>query len=95
MPKYKRVKYGQNTGRGYELVEFTHGGKNYHLNGLPHREDGPAIIYFDGSKLWYLNGKELSKEDFTSIEMVKCMQAYSLFTVKELARMKLDKQDNS
>ena len=29
----------------------------YYLNGKIHREDGPAIENFDGSKWWYLNGK--------------------------------------
>lgn len=26
-----------------------------------HREDGPAVKYDDGRKLWYLNGKEYTK----------------------------------
>jgi hypothetical protein len=29
----------------------------YRLNGKHHREDGPAIIYADGSQEWYLNGE--------------------------------------
>ena len=28
----------------------------YCKNGKPHREDGPAIIFEDGAKYWYLNG---------------------------------------
>jgi hypothetical protein len=24
---------------------------------LPHREDGPAIVYPDGTQLWYRNGQ--------------------------------------
>jgi len=32
------------------------------LNGLPHREDGPAIEYSAGSQYWYSNGK-LHRED--------------------------------
>jgi hypothetical protein len=32
-----------------------------------HREDGPAIEYFEGSKEWYLNGK-LHREDGPAIE---------------------------
>jgi hypothetical protein len=29
----------------------------YYKNGLVHREDGPAIIFFNGDKTWYKNGK--------------------------------------
>ena len=28
----------------------------YKKDGVFHREDGPAVIYPDGSKSWYLNG---------------------------------------
>ena len=31
-------------------------------NGLPHREDGPARIYPDGSQEWYRNG-QLHRDD--------------------------------
>ena len=34
----------------------------YNEEGLYHREDGPAIEWGDGTKLWYLNG-ELHRED--------------------------------
>lgn len=27
------------------------------LNGVPHREDGPAIEFQNGTKSWYLHGK--------------------------------------
>lgn len=30
----------------------------YHLNGLLHREDGPAIEYAGGDKFWLFNGKQ-------------------------------------
>ena len=32
-----------------------------------HREDGPAVEYVDGDKVWYLNGK-LHREDGPAIE---------------------------
>jgi hypothetical protein len=47
------------------LVKFvdTHRTITYKLNGLFHREDGPAVIYEDESKkYWYKNGK-MHKED--------------------------------
>ena len=34
------------------------------LKGKLHRVNGPAIEYDDGSKYWYLNGKELTEEEF-------------------------------
>ena len=33
------------------------GTKRWYLNDKLHREDGPAIEYYDGSKCWYLNDK--------------------------------------
>ena len=30
----------------------------YQLDGKLHREDGPAVIYLNGSKHWWLNGKQ-------------------------------------
>jgi hypothetical protein len=38
-------------------------------DGLLHREDGPAIEYADGTKVWYLNG-EFHREDGPTIEYV-------------------------
>ncbi|NDB85117.1 MAG: hypothetical protein EB127_20815 [Alphaproteobacteria bacterium] len=32
------------------------GNKEWYLNGLYHREDGPAFEGFAGGKAWYLNG---------------------------------------
>ena len=32
-----------------------------------HREDGPAVEYVDGDKVWYLNGK-LHREDGPAVE---------------------------
>ena len=64
----------------------------WQLYGKFHREDGPAYIKFkDGEitrKQWFANGKRLRKEDFTSIEMIDRMKAYSLFTPIEIAKMK-------
>jgi hypothetical protein len=35
-----------------------------------HREDGPAIVFFDGTEWYYLNQKRYSKEDWEE-EVVK------------------------
>ena len=41
------------------------GTKHWYLNDQYHREDGPAIEWFDGSKSWFLNGEEVTwKEVF-------------------------------
>ena len=37
--------------------------KSPHIGEL-HREDGPAVIYPDGTKKWYLNGVELTENEF-------------------------------
>jgi hypothetical protein len=40
-----------------ELTIDQYGTKVWKLpNGICHREDGPAIEYFDGDKFWYING---------------------------------------
>tara|TARA_R110000868_G_scaffold99024_4_gene272663 strand:- start:19507 stop:19767 length:261 start_codon:yes stop_codon:yes gene_type:complete len=43
------------------------GGKVWYLNGLRHREDGPAYEGSNGTKVWYLNGL-LHREDGPAIE---------------------------
>lgn len=35
-----------------------YGAKEWRLNGLLHREDGPAVESKDGSKHWFLNGRK-------------------------------------
>jgi hypothetical protein len=51
----------------YKRGVYTSGDKCWYLNGLLHREDGPAIEYGNGDKYWYLNGK-LHREDGPAIE---------------------------
>jgi len=33
------------------------GDKTWYLNGVKHREDGPAVIFKNGDQAWYINGK--------------------------------------
>jgi hypothetical protein len=54
---------------GVELREYVNGGKYWYLNGVLHREDGPAFEWADGSKSWWLNGKR-HREDGPAIEFV-------------------------
>jgi len=39
----------------------------YNLDGLLHREDGPATVYADGRKEWWINGKR-HREDGPAVE---------------------------
>ena len=39
------------------------GDKSWWLNGKLHREDGPAIEWANGSKAWFLNDEEVTKEE--------------------------------
>jgi hypothetical protein len=38
-----------------------YGSKVWHKDGKAHRDDGPAIIYRDGLKRWYHNGRRLQE----------------------------------
>ena len=39
-----------------EVFEYANGDKEWWVNGVRHREDGPAIERANGDKVWYLNG---------------------------------------
>jgi len=45
-------------------IEYSNGTKKWIINRKLHHEDGPAIIWDDGSKFWYLNDIEYSFEEF-------------------------------
>ena len=51
----------------YVVKVHDDGDKAWYLNGVLHREDGPAIEYTNGTKAWYLNGK-LHREDGPACE---------------------------
>jgi hypothetical protein len=50
-----------------ELTINEDGIKFWRLNGLFHRDDGPAVEYPDGSKEWCVNGK-LHRTDGPALE---------------------------
>ena len=52
---------------GAYLVLWPDGDKFWYLNGLSHREDGPAIELANGYKAWWFNG-ERHREDGPAIE---------------------------
>ena len=41
-----------------QLIILPNGTKQWRLNGIVHRTDGPAIEWVDGRKYWKINGKQ-------------------------------------
>ena len=50
------------------LTESADGRREWRLNGVRHREDGPAIEWPNGDREWFLHGK-LHREDGPAIEL--------------------------
>jgi len=47
------------------MSKDSQGNKYWKLkNGKFHRLDGPAVIGVDGSKAWFINGKEYTEQEF-------------------------------
>lgn len=46
-----------------EIRFWPNGEKRWILNGFLHREDGPAVIYHNGTKYWYLEGQPCFQQD--------------------------------
>jgi len=49
--------------QGYEIHETNHGSRMWVLNGLWHREDGPAYYGSHGYVNWYLNHRGMTEEE--------------------------------
>jgi hypothetical protein len=47
-------------------IEYANGDKFWIINDELHREDGPAVENVDGYKAWYIDGIELTAEQFNS-----------------------------
>jgi hypothetical protein len=59
---------------GGELYEYSCGTKCWFLNDTYHREDGPAIEWYNGKKSWYLNGERIpckTQEEFERLMLLK------------------------
>jgi len=50
----------------YRVEVYVDGAKIWYQNGKLHRLDGPAIEYASGNKEWFIEGKELSEEEFNA-----------------------------
>ena len=56
----------------YNIKIGLYGDKHYYVNNVLHREDGPAVEYVNGTKIWYLNGKLYGyNNDFNNISWSK------------------------
>ena len=44
------------------MVEWANGSRAWWVNGLRHREDGPALVKANGDREWWVNGR-LHRED--------------------------------
>ena len=47
----------------YEVWVGDNGTQWWYKNDELHREDGPAVIYADGTKRWFLNGKQVTEAE--------------------------------
>ena len=61
----------------YTVKVYESGIKHWFLNGLRHREDGPAVEYANGDKSWLLNGKR-HREDGPAIEYLDGTKSWYL-----------------
>jgi len=43
------------------------GSERWYKDGKWHREDGPAVIYRNGSKEYYLNDKQIKEKDYLKV----------------------------
>lgn len=50
-------------------------GTQWLKNGSLHREDGPAVVWRNGNKEWYLEGQRLSEEEFNQWRMKQDLNA--------------------
>ena len=90
MPKYKKVRSDKRTNKGYEVVTWLDGTRDYFLDGRYHRIDGHAYEGIRNNKQWWLNGKQLDKDWFLeNPDKINEMKAWELFEPEELVRLKL------
>ncbi len=53
-----------------------YGHKHWFLNGLLHREDGPAAEYVGGGKVWYLHGERIHPETLVDLHLSRGVFCY-------------------
>ena len=60
----------------------TYGNIYYTLNGKLHREDGPAVEDANGTKFWYLNGKEYTEAEHRIFRLEKKLENFKWMKMK-------------
>jgi hypothetical protein len=50
----------------YNVKVYDNGDRGWRHNGELHRLDGPAVEGADGYKAWYIEGKQLTEEEFNN-----------------------------
>jgi hypothetical protein len=51
----------------YVVRIWDDGDKYWYVNDKSHREDGPAVELANGTKRWFIKGKEYTKPEFDDI----------------------------
>lgn len=59
---------------GYYCVVYSSGGRDYFKDGFLHREDGPAQTWYDGGKIYWLNGSEYEDLNITDEEWIRIVK---------------------
>lgn len=60
----------------YEVRHYRNGDIEWWRDNRLHREDGPAVIRYDGTKEWYLNGYQYSRNQLSEFNK-ELMRLYS------------------
>jgi len=51
-----------------KMTTWEDGTRKWYLNGIQHREDGPAVIYANGNEAWWINGEELFEDEIWALK---------------------------
>ena len=58
------------------MAKYYDGFQSWWLNNERHREDGPALIYSDGTKFWFYHGKEIKVSSQVEFERYLRLKAF-------------------
>ena len=71
-------------------VELADGVKEWWKNDKVHRLDGPAVEYANGDKYWYIDGKELTEEEFNNRDKAEVVEV-TLADISKAMNIPVDK----
>ena len=52
-------------------IEYSNGYKAWYVNEQRHRIDGPAIEHSDGRRKYFLEGKEMTRDEYIMVQFLK------------------------